>query len=69
MSSIPDPNRRITVSWDAMADLLGRPYTGSPDDGGDLIQELLAQGAPAWVRTAAIRTDDDGYHLEAPARS
>ncbi len=42
----------VSVDFDDIEALLGRPHRGTPEDDEAIVAALLATGAPAWVETA-----------------
>ena len=40
----------IGVRWEEITRFLGRPHEGTPEDDEAVVAELLAEGAPSWIK-------------------
>lgn len=56
----------IMLSWLQVWDILGESFQGESHQSERLINWLLAQGAPAWVRDAEGFVDEYGWGLIGP---
>jgi hypothetical protein len=56
----------IHVPWNVVAQVLGRPHEGYPDDDEILVRWLTDQGAPGWVQEAEGWIDEEGWGLIGP---
>lgn len=59
----------IQISWGTVRAILGHDHTGDPDEDRQLVEALIAAGAPEWVRDAQGWTDEHGWGLIGPASS
>ena len=60
----------ISLSWLDVEEIIGRPYRGTAEDDIEIIDALVAAGAPIWVDDASIdddvRYDEYGWTLVGP---
>jgi predicted DNA-binding protein len=57
----------IYVRWSEIEAVLGRPHEGSPEDDDLIIELLLGQGAPDWIKDAEGWVDEDGWGVYRPS--
>lgn len=57
----------VQVEWAEVTRILGREHEGTQEEDAALVAALRADGAPAWVQTAAGWTDEIGWGLIGPA--
>ncbi len=56
----------IQLPWDVVRGILGHDHTGDPDEDRQLVEALIAAGAPEWVRDAEGWVDEHGWGLIGP---
>lgn len=57
----------VHLTWDQVAEILGEPHDGRPEQDERLVTHLLEEGAPAWVERAEGWVDEKGWGLIGPA--
>jgi len=57
----------IQIPWATVQAILGHDHTGDPDEDRQLVEALIAAGAPEWVRDAeGCWVDEHGWGLIGP---
>jgi len=56
----------IYVRWGHAESHLGHPHAGTPEDDDAIVEQLLLDGAPDWIRDAEGWIDEDGWGLIGP---
>jgi len=59
-------HKAIHILWGHVEAHLGHPHSGHPEDDDALVDQLILDGAPEWVREAEGWTDERGWGLIGP---